>query len=153
MNIEKLLENSKIVKNNINYNVQMKEYTTFKIGGLAECLIKIQNVEELKEILKIAKENKIQLTIIGNGSNILVDDEGIKGITLKIDIKKLEIEEDKNIIRVIVGSGNKLGELSQKMFQKEVKGMEFAAGIPGTIGGAIRMNAGAYGSEMKDILV
>lgn len=152
MNIEKLLANSKIIKDNIKYNVQMKEYTTFKIGGPAECLIKIQNVEEIKEILKITNENGIPLTIIGNGSNILISDKGIKGIVLKIDIKKLEIKENEDKIEVLVGSGNKLGELSQKMLQKEIEGMEFASGIPGTVGGAIRMNAGAHGSEMKDIV-
>lgn len=152
MNIEKLLANSKIIKDNIKYNVQMKEYTTFKIGGPAECLIKIQNVEEIKEILKITNENGIPLTIIGNGSNILISDKGIKGIVLKIDIKKLEIKENEDKIEVLVGSGNKLGELSQKMLQREIEGMEFASGIPGTVGGAIRMNAGAHGSEMKDIV-
>lgn len=152
MNIEKMLSNLKIAKENIRYNVPMKEYTTFKIGGPAECLIKIQNIEDLKEILKTAKENQIPLTIIGNGSNILVKDDGIKGIVLKIDIKKLEIKEKEGKIQIVVGSGNKIGELAQKMLQREIEGIEFAAGIPGTIGGAIRMNAGAHGSEMKDIV-
>lgn len=152
MNIEKILSNSKIAKENIKYNEPMKQHTTFKIGGLAECFIKIQDIESLKEVLKIVNKNKIPLTIIGNGSNILVRDEGIKGIVIKIDIKKLEIQEREGKIQIVVGSGNKIGELAQKMLQKEIEGIEFASGIPGTIGGAIRMNAGAHGSEMKDIV-
>ena len=85
-----------IPEERIYLNEPMKKHTSFKIGGPAECLIKIQNVEELKEILKIAQENKIPLTIIGNGSNILVRDEGIDGIVLKIEIQKLEIQEQSN---------------------------------------------------------
>ena len=152
MNIKELLEDSKISKEKIKYNVPMKEYTSFKIGGLSECLIKIDNVEDLKEILKLAEKNKIPLTIIGNGSNILVADEGIKGIVLKIEIKKLEIQEEEKKVYITIGSGNKLGELTQKLSNREIAGFEFASGIPGTIGGAIRMNAGAHNSEMKDII-
>ena len=152
MNIKEILEKSNITKENIKYNVPMKEYTSFKIGGPAECLIKIETKKELQEMLKIANTNKIPLTIIGNGSNLLVRDEGIKGIVLKIEIKKLEITEEHGQIKVIVGSGEKLGLLAQKLLKEEIEGFEFASGIPGTIGGAIRMNAGAHGSEMKDIV-
>ena len=152
MNIKELIENSHITKENIQYEVPMKNYTSFKIGGPAECLIKINSEEELKEILNIAKINKIPLTVIGNGSNLLVKDNGIKGIVLKIEIKKLEIKEENSKVSVIVGSGAKLGELAQKVGKLGITGMEFASGIPGTIGGAIKMNAGAHGSEMKDII-
>lgn len=148
---KEILENI-IPKERIYENVLMSRYTSFKVGGPAEYLIKIEKVEELQQILKIAKENKIPLTIIGNGSNILVTDKGIKGIVLKIEIKKLEIEINGEDVKVTTGSGNKLGELAQKLASKEISGLEFAAGIPGTIGGAIRMNAGAHGSEMKDIV-
>ena len=152
MEIQQLLKNSKIQKDKIIYNAPMKNYTSFKIGGPAECLIKIQTIEELQEVLQISQNNNIQLTIIGNGSNILVSDRGINGIVLKIDINKLEIEERETEFTIVVGSGNKLGELAQKFLQQEIEGFEFASGIPGTIGGAIRMNAGAHGSEMKDIV-
>ena len=148
---KEILENI-IPKERIYENVLMSRYTSFKVGGPAEYLIKIEKVEELQQILKIAKENKIPLTIIGNGSNILVTDKGIKGIVLKIEIKKLEIEINGEDVKVTTGSGNKLGELAQKLAAQEISGLEFAAGIPGTIGGAIRMNAGAHGSEMKDIV-
>ena len=153
MDLQQLLNKSNISKDKIQYNVPMKDYTSFKIGGLAECLIKVQSIGEVQEILHIAHQNNVPLTVIGNGSNILVSDKGIKGFVLKIDIKKFEIEEkNKNEFFITVGSGNKLGEIAPKLLQKEIQGFEFAAGIPGTIGGAIRMNAGAHGSEMKDIV-
>jgi len=130
----------------------MSKYTSFKIGGPAECMVKIKTLEQLKSILKYTNENNIKLTIIGNGSNILVSDEGIKGIVVKIEIDNLEIDiQDKKAI-ITVGSGVKLGLLAQKCLKQEIAGFEFASGIPGTIGGAIRMNAGAHGSEMKDIV-
>ncbi len=141
-----------ISKDRIFINEPMSKHTSFKIGGMAEYFIKIQKIEELQETLKLVKENKIPLTIIGNGSNILVSDDGIKGIVAKIEIKKLEIKENNPQISVIIGSGNKLGETSQKLANEGITGLEFASGIPGTVGGAIRMNAGAHGLEMKDIV-
>lgn len=149
MNIQQILEQENILKEKIQYNVPMSKYTSFKVGGPAECLIKIETLEELKQILEIAQNNNIKTTIIGNGSNILVKDKGIKGIVLKIEIKKFELSKENELI---VGSGNKLGEIAQKLAKEEITGFEFASGIPGTIGGAIRMNAGAHGSEMKDVV-
>ena len=132
----------------------MKKYTSFKVGGLAEVLIKVKTVEDLKKILIFAKENNVKLTIIGNGSNILVLDEGIEGIVLKIELKKLEITEleNKDEIEVKVGAGNKNIEISQVLLKHEIEGFEEISGIPGTIGGAVRMNAGAHGKEIKDII-
>ena len=148
--IEKIQEI--IPKEKIYINEEMKKHTSFKIGGPAECLIKIESVDQIKEVYKIAKEFNIPLTVIGNGSNLLVSDRGIKGIVLKIEIKKLEFQEDKGKINIVVGSGEKLGIIAQKFLNQEIEGFEFAAGIPGTIGGAIRMNAGAHGKAMKDIV-
>ena len=141
-----------IPKEKIYINEDMKKHTSFKIGGPAECLIKIENKVQLKNIFEIVKDFNIPLTIIGNGSNILVSDKGIKGIVLKIEIKKLEIQENNEKVNVTVGSGEKLGIIAQKFLNQEIEGFEFASGIPGTIGGAIRMNAGAHGKEMKDIV-
>lgn len=153
MNKEIIEKIQKVIpKEKIYINEEMKKYTSFKIGGPAECLIKIESVEQIKEVYKIAKDFNIPLTIIGNGSNILVNDKGIKGIVLKIEIKKLEIQENNEKVNVIVGSGEKLGIIAQKFLNQEIEGFEFASGIPGTIGGAIRMNAGAHGKEMKDIV-
>lgn len=167
MSIKELIENSQlnINREKILYNEPMKKYTTFKVGGPAECLIKIDNEEDLKEILKFAKEKNIEITIIGNGSNLLVLDGGIKGITLLIRIEGIKIleeskvrsnkeleeyKEDKFIIEV--KSGTKISILGQKLANLEIEGFEELSGIPGTIGGAVIMNAGAHGKEMKDIV-
>ena len=141
-----------IPKENIYVNEPMSKHTSFKIGGPAECFIKIKTIEQLKDILKYAQKEKIPLTIIGNGSNLLVSDDGIKGIVLKIEIEKICQDIENGIILLTVGSGIKLGALAQKCLKEEVAGFEFASGIPGTIGGVIRMNAGAHGKEIKDIV-
>ena len=141
-----------IPQENIYMKEPMSKHTSFKIGGPAECLVKIKTIEQLKSILKYSKEKCIDLTIIGNGSNILVSDDGIKGIVAKIEIDNLKIDKQDEKILITVGSGIKLGLLAQKCLKEEIAGFEFASGIPGTIGGAIRMNAGAHGTEMKDIV-
>ena len=153
MELKELIQkNLDIDLSKIYYNELMNKHTSFKIGGPAECLIKVETIEEVQKICKFAKANNIKLNIIGNGSNLLVLDGGIKGIVIKINIKKFElnIKDEEAILEV--GAGNKLGEVAQKLLRNEITGFEFAAGIPGTIGGAIRMNAGAYGGEMKDIV-
>ena len=154
MNIKEILENSNLTipKDNILYNEDMKKHTTFKIGGPAECFIKIKTKEELKEILNIAKENKIPVTILGNGSNILVLDGGIEGITLTIQIEYIDIKPNGEKYKIYVGGGYKLSKLAQICLKNEISGFEELSGIPGTIGGAISMNAGAHGKEMKDIV-
>ena len=154
MDIKKLIENSNlnIPKDKILFNEPMKKYSTFKIGGPAECLIKVSNIQELKEILKFSNNNAIKITIMGNGSNILVLDGGIKGITLLMKLNKYEIIEKDSEVKVIVESGCKLGKLAQIFLQNEIAGFEELAGVPGTIGGAVKMNAGAHGKEMKDIV-
>lgn len=143
-------EIQKIVsKDKIFTNEPMSKHTSFKIGGPAEIFVKINNVEELKLIIKISKQAEVPITVVGNGSNLLVSDDGIRGIVLKIEFDKIEIEESG---KLKVGSGVKLAFLAQKCLKEKLEGFEFASGIPGTIGGAIRMNAGAHGSEMKDIV-
>lgn len=152
LDIEKQIKNLKISKDKIFYQEPMKKHTTFKIGGKAEYLIKIDKIEDLKEIIEIANQNNIPITIIGNGSNLLVLDKGIPGITVMIKLEKIEIEEIGETIQITVGAGEKLGKLAQICLQKEIMGLEELSGIPGTIGGAVRMNAGAHGREMKDIV-
>lgn len=154
MNIEEILKKSNlpIEDKEIKFNEPMNKHSTFKIGGPAECFIKINKEEQLKEILKIAKQNKIPLTIIGNGSNILVSDDGIKGITLMINIEGIEIEEKKENVEIIAGAGEKIGKLARVFLKRDISGFEELSGIPGTLGGAVRMNAGAHGKEMKDII-
>lgn len=153
MKIKQLIEQTQlnIDTSKIYYNEMMNKHTSFKIGGPAECYIKIHNLDDLNIALSFAKHNNIPITILGNGSNILVLDEGIKGIVLKIDLKEINLENKKDIVTVTVGAGFKLAMLAQILLQNEITGFEELSGIPGTIGGAIKMNAGAHGKEMKDI--
>ncbi len=144
--------NLEIEKSKILYNEEMKKYTTFKIGGKAECLIKIDNIKDLKSILKFVNENGVPLTVLGNGSNVLVSDKGIKGITIIIKIEKIDIKEKNKKVEITVGAGEKIGKLGVLFLKNDITGFEELSGIPGTIGGATRMNAGAHGREIKDIV-
>ena len=155
MSIKKIIEKSnlEIPEDRILYNEPMRRYTSFKIGGPAECLIKILTKEELKKVLKLANIEKIPVNIIGNGSNILVLDEGIPGITLLIKIEGMKIITlDNNKFIVKIGAGEKIAKVSRMFLNNELTGFEEISGIPGTFGGAVRMNAGANGKEMKDIV-
>lgn len=129
----------------------MKKHTNFKIGGNADIFVIEKNIEEIKYIIKFSKENSIPLTILGNGSNVLVSDKGIRGIVLQIGLKEIKVEKKESAL-IEVDAGVMLGTLAQVLLKQSISGFEFAAGIPGSIGGAIRMNAGAYGGEMKDII-
>lgn len=174
-NIEIYNELKKIIdQSNIKPNESMKNHTSFKIGGIADFFVTAKKIDDIKNILKFSNDNNINLTIIGNGSNILVTDKGIRGIVMKIDLQEIEIQkkvddnanfadiekvaEDEEIysyneVYVKVGAGVKLGMLAGILLKEEIEGFEFASGIPGTIGGAVKMNAGAYGKEMKDIIL
>ena len=134
-------------------NEPMSNHTSFRIGGNADIFVKAKTEEDIKQILKYANEKENPLTIVGNGSDLLVKDGGIRGIVLKVDIDTLKIDKinDEDYI-ITVGAGVKNGYLAQKLLIDEIEGFEFASGIPGSIGGAIRMNAGAHGGEMKDIV-
>lgn len=159
MQLKEIIKNSKlhIPQERIFYEEPMKNHTSFKVGGPAEVFIKVENEQELQEIQALANNEKIPIVIIGNGSNILVTDKGIRGIVAKIDIKKLEIQENDELNgnttkKITVGAGNKLIELAYILAKQDIAGLEELSGIPGTIGGAIRMNAGAHGKEMKDVI-
>ncbi len=155
MEVKQIIENTKldINKSQIKYNEPMKAHTSFKIGGPAEVYIVVKTIQELQKINDIAKKNNIPIYIIGNGSNILVTDKGIKGIVIKNEIKKLEIENEKDgNIKLKIGTGNKIIETAHVLLKEEISGFEELSGIPGTIGGAIKMNAGANGKEIKDII-
>ena len=154
MEVKEIIEKSGLeMPGRILYNEPMKKYTSFKIGGPAECLIKIQSVEELKNVLKIANENNIKITVIGNGSNVLVLDEGISGITLIIKIEGISFKNvENNKVIVSIGAGEKVSKIGKIFLNNSLSGFEEISGIPGSIGGATRMNAGAHGKEMKDII-
>lgn len=147
-NLEKIISKEKIKQNE-----PMKEHTSLKIGGPAEFFIKVNSVEELKGVLQFCKANVVPLTIVGNGSNLLVLDKGIKGIVIKTELKQIQIKNiNEEKVEVIVDDGVQLGLLAQKLLKNEITGFEELSGIPGTIGGAVVMNAGAHGKEMNDIV-
>lgn len=149
--IYKLLT-KEIKKSTVKIDEPMKAHTNFKIGGNADVFVIAKSIEDIQTILKITKEHKIPLTVLGNGSNVLVSDKGIRGIILKIDLNNYVIEKQQDYAKIEVEAGVLLGMLSQILLKEQIANFEFAAGIPGTIGGAIRMNAGAYGGEIKDIV-
>ena len=146
--IYKQLIESGINKENILKDEPMSKHTSFKVGGKADLFVKAYSLEEIKSVLKVIYENNIPLFVLGNGTNIIVKDEGFRGIILQVKLENIEV----NGTEVIVGSGVKNAILSKKLIDNSLTGFEFASGIPGTIGGAIKMNAGAYGGEMKDIV-
>ncbi len=131
-------------------NEPMKNHTTFKIGGVADEFCQAKSIEEIKELTEYAKGKQIPYLVIGNGSNILVSDKGIRGLVIKLagDFADYEISGD--VIKA--KSGALLGTLAKAALSAGLSGMEFASGIPGSLGGAVYMNAGAYGGQMSDIV-
>lgn len=127
----------------------MKKHTTFRVGGPADLYV-CPKRQELPEILKLAKKHDLPVTIIGNGSNLLVGDKGIRGLVIEVGAQMRTLEVEGTVLRVQAGA--LLSQVAAKAAAAGLGGMEFAAGIPGSIGGAVTMNAGAYGGEMKDIL-
>ncbi len=148
----KLME--KIATENIVIDADMSKEVSFKAGGKADMLVEPQNIEQLKFLLKVLDEEKISHIIMGNGSNLLIKDGGYRGVVVKIagnDFCKMEVLEDG--LKVKVGAATLMSTFARFLMNEELGGFEFASGIPGSIGGAVFMNAGAYGGEIKDILL
>ena len=142
---------SKIVeKEQILIEEPMKKHTTFRIGGPAEYLILPQTTEEIADVIKLCRQEEIPWYIVGNGSNLLVADEGVRGVVIQLLRNFNQIQVEGCQIRMQAGAQN--AAVAKRALDASLTGFEFAAGIPGTIGGAVVMNAGAYGGEMKDIL-
>lgn len=142
---------SKIVrKEQILEEEPMKKHTTFRIGGPAEYLILPQTIEEIADVIKLCRQEEIPWYIVGNGSNLLVADEGVRGVVIQLLRNFNQIQVEGCQIRMQAGAQN--AAVAKRALDASLTGFEFAAGIPGTIGGAVVMNAGAYGGEMKDIL-
>lgn len=157
MMISKFLEilRQKNSKLNIIENAPMSKYTSFKAGGAAACLVEVQSVEELKEVLQLVAENNIPHMMLGNGSNILFKDSGYEGVVIKLSqesFSEVAFEECGDKYKVTCGTGILLSTLARTLLEKSLTGFEFASGIPGSLGGAVFMNAGAYGGEMKDVV-
>ena len=139
------------IKGQIHFDEPMSVHTSFHIGGPADVLVVPADRKDLRKVLRIAREEKAPLTVIGNGSNLLVRDKGIRGIVLKLGNALKNWEQNGNIF--IFDSGVSLAQCCRFIGDAGYTGMEFAVGIPGSLGGAVYMNAGAYDGEMKDAVV
>lgn len=128
----------------------MSRHTTFRVGGPAECFITVDTKEQLAKALSYLQRAGWDFFILGNGSNLLVSDKGYRGVIIRLgeEFKRLSIKKDK----VLAGAGVVLAQAAQEAMAAGLGGFEFAAGIPGTVGGAVRMNAGAYGGDMAQIV-
>lgn len=128
----------------------MSKHTTFRIGGPADIFL-TPKVSQVLDVLKLAKEEHVPVTVIGNGSNLLVADKGIRGLVISFGKEAEEIQIEGT--RMTVAAGTILAKVAAEAARNSLTGLEFAAGIPGSLGGAIVMNAGAYGGEMKDVVI
>jgi len=135
---------------NVFIDEPMKKHTSFKIGGPADILLTPESIEEVQQIVKFCNSNNIATFYMGNGSNLLVSDKGMRCVVIKIsqNLSEVTIEGTK----VTAQSGILLSRLSKMLLRENLKGFEFADGIPGTLGGAVTMNAGAYNGEIKDVV-
>ncbi|MEX0916912.1 MAG: UDP-N-acetylmuramate dehydrogenase [Candidatus Paceibacterota bacterium] len=136
----------------IKKNVQIAPYTTLKVGGSADFFVEVATKEELKEAVSFAKEHIFPIFVLGGGSNILVSDEGVRGLTIKNNIKGIEYEEKDDVVLVRVGAGESWDALVEDTVKQKFFGLENLSLIPGSIGGAPVQNIGAYGVELKDVL-
>ncbi len=138
-------------KGTVLFDVSMKEYVSLKIGGSADVMAFPQNAADLRELVKFAGAKKFPLFYLGGGTNLLVRDGGIRGIVVNLNegMKDIEFLDD---MKVVAGSGVRLTDLLRECAEKGLGGLEFAVGIPGVLGGAVAMNAGCYGREMKDVV-
>lgn len=143
--LEKIVDNKFIIE-----NAPMNKHTSFKAGGHAEILVEPQSIEELKEVLQLLNAEGTNYMVLGNGSNVLVRDGGYKGVIVKIGEAFNYVNREGN--QLICGSGTLMSVVSRNAVNAELAGFEFASGIPGSIGGAVFMNAGAYGGEIVQVL-
>lgn len=132
-------------------NADMRQYTTLKLGGTADWLAFPRSAAEVAELFAEAGAAGLPVTVIGHGSNVLVLDGGIRGLVIRIDKNMKNIRREGN--RLTAAAGAMLGAVAGFAAENGLTGLEFASGIPGTVGGAVTMNAGAYGGEMKDVVV
>ena len=131
----------------------MKKHTSFKIGGNADYFIIVKTEEELIKLVNECKKSDKNFFVLGNGSNLLVTDKGFRGVIIKVKINNINIIDNVDSCYITVGAGYSLIRLSNIALENSLEGLEFASGIPGTVGGAVRMNAGAYGGEIKDVVI
>lgn len=137
---------------NVKQNEPMKKHTTFRVGGAADYFVTPCNVEQIRDTIECVRMEGVPFCIIGNGSNLLVSDEGYPGVVIQLFEKYNQIRIDEKTGKCVVQSGALLSKVGMQLAACGLTGFEFATGIPGTVGGAVVMNAGAYGGEIKDCI-
>ncbi len=135
----------------IHLNEPMADHTTFRVGGPADVYTEAADAGQLMALRSLCADEGVPCMVIGNGSNLLVSDKGYRGVVISLTGEFTSIEVEGNFVRA--GAAAKLSAVARKALEASLSGLEFASGIPGSVGGAVRMNAGAYGSEIKDVLV
>lgn len=150
--IKKKLTELGIAPENVLIDEPMASHTSFKIGGPADVFVTCDDAESLRSALRFVCENDIAHYVLGNGSNVLVSDKGYRGVVLRLGKEFSEVELCEDGVTIRAGSAVLLSRISAFAASHALSGMEFAAGIPGSLGGALYMNAGAYGGEMKDVV-
>lgn len=147
---KELLQQEYAEKLHIEWQVPLAKLTTFKIGGPAECMITAESASDVETVIQFAKEHQVPLHILGNGSNLLVDDEGVTGIVLYIGRAMAGVTVNGN--EIIAEAGARMAQVAKAALDHSLTGLEFSFGIPGTIGGGVIMNAGAYGGELCQVV-
>ncbi len=135
---------------NVRCDEPMSSHCTFRAGGTAKYYVIPDEYKKVRDVLRLCVEENIPYYVIGNGSNLLVQDDGFDGVIIEIDSALAKIEINGN--EIVAKAGAKLSKIAVKALNESLTGFEFAYGIPGNLGGAVTMNAGAYGGEMKDVL-
>lgn len=146
-----MIENLKEILNedDIKINEPMKNYTSFKVGGVADYMVIPRNYDQVVNVIDICKQYNVTYFIVGNGSNLVVKDGGFRGLIINLSkLSDIRVEEQ----RITAQSGALLSVVSKMALKESLKGMEFASGIPGSIGGAVAMNAGAYNGEISQVI-
>ena len=146
-----MIENLKEILNedDIKINEPMKNYTSFKVGGVADYMVIPRNYDQVVNVIDICKQYNVTYFIVGNGSNLVVKDGGFRGLIINLSkLSEVRVEEQ----RITAQSGALLSVVSKMALKESLKGMEFASGIPGSIGGAVAMNAGAYNGEISQVI-
>ncbi len=139
-----------IPQERMKFDEPMKEHTTFRIGGAAEVFVMPGSAEEVRAVVLVCREEQVPYYVLGNGSNLLVSDRGVQGVVVQLGKEMKEIRAEGEAITAQAGA--LLSAVANRALEEGLTGFEFAAGIPGSLGGACVMNAGAYGGEMKDVI-
>lgn len=151
-NIDKIIAAAESEGCRVLKNEPLSQYTTFKIGGAASAIIFVDTINDLSELFALCAKLSVPNLVLGNGSNLLISDDGYKGVVFKLEgeFKNISMLDDN---RIFCGAGVSLAKLCKFALDNNLSGLEFAWGIPGTVGGAVFMNAGAYDGEMKNVVV